>query len=110
MRAFLLWLVALLSSFDHAAAPQKDYIGLAAAEVAYSALLTHGAPPVKPKVPRSKCTKCGGTGRVRSGDDQGWTKCPDCEPDPAAPSAQPVLKSTAPGQGWPARTTPAAGG
>lgn len=30
---------------------------------------------------RSQCETCGGTGRVRSGDDRDWTTCPDCEPD-----------------------------
>lgn len=60
-------------------APQKDYIALVASEAAYSALLPDKT-PVKPKVPTKDCTTCNGTGRVRTGDGQGWTKCPDCDP------------------------------
>ena len=78
------WVVALFTALfswaiPHAdTTPQKDYVGLAAAEAAYSALLPDAA-PVKPKVPTKDCTTCKGTGRVRTGDDQNWTKCPDCE-------------------------------
>lgn len=60
--------------------PQKDYIALVASEAAYSALIPETA-PVKPKVPTKDCTTCNGTGRVRTGDNQGWTKCPDCDPE-----------------------------
>lgn len=81
------WLVALFTALFSWATPyadtppQKDYVGLVAAEAAYSALLPDTA-PVKPKVPTKDCTTCNGTGRVRTGDDQGWTKCPDCEGKP----------------------------
>lgn len=61
--------------------PQQDYIGPVAAEAAYAALIP-AAEPTKPKVPTKDCTTCKGTGRVRTGDDQGWTKCPDCEGKP----------------------------
>jgi len=76
------WLFVLLSPvLPYAdAQPQKDYVGLAAAEAAYSALIPDTA-PVKPKVPTKDCTTCKGTGRVRTGDNQGWTKCPDCDPE-----------------------------
>lgn len=101
---FLLWLLALIMSATHGTTTQEDYVGVVAAEVAYASLLPDAA-PVKPKVPQSECKTCNGTGRVRTGDDQSWTKCPDCEPDKGAVE-QPVLKSTDPGQGWPARSLP----
>lgn len=73
------WLLFLVPP---AAPPQRDYVGLVAAEVAYASL---DAPDIeKPKVPTKDCKTCNGTGRVRTGDDQGWTKCPDCEPTPGA--------------------------
>lgn len=109
MWKFILWVLALLAGTPHAPTTQKDYIGLVAAEAAYSSLIPAAA-PTKPKVPQSECKTCNATGRVRTGDDQGWTKCPDCEPDKDGTGTKPVLKSTAPGQGWPARTTPAVGG
>lgn len=102
----------------YAAPPKKDYIGMVAAEAAYSALLPRTAPvkPVKPVDPKN-CPTCGGTGRVRTGDDQHWTKCPTCQPvSDAAPVPAAVPASTptpapakAPatpkpaGQGWPPR-------
>jgi len=82
------WLTALIAFvlglfspglYHDNAAPQKDYIALVASEAAYSALIPEAA-PVKPKVPTKDCTTCKGTGRVRTGDDHGWTKCPDCDP------------------------------
>ena len=59
-------------------ASKQDYVGYVAAEFSYSALLKTPA-PAKPKVPTKDCKTCNGTGRVRTGDDQGWTKCPDCD-------------------------------
>ena len=73
------FILSLLSLVDPTVTP-KDYIGPVAAEAAYSAAMPTKQ-PVKPKVPTSECKTCNGTGRVRTGDDQGWTKCPDCEPD-----------------------------
>lgn len=108
MQKFFLWLLALLAGATHATTSEKDYVGMVAAEVAYAALIPDAA-PVKPKVPQSQCKTCQGSGRVRTGDLQGWTKCPDCEPDKDT-GPRPVLKSTAPGQGWPARTVPHVGG
>jgi hypothetical protein len=79
--AFITFVFSLFSPGvpDENTAPQKDYIAVVASEAAYSALLPDKA-PVKPKVPTKDCTTCKGTGRVRTGDDQGWTKCPDCDP------------------------------
>jgi hypothetical protein len=84
------WLFVLLSPVVPYAetVPQKDYIGLVAAEAAYSALLPESA-PVKPKVPTKDCKTCNGTGRVRSGDNISWTKCPDCE---GLPPGQPTSR------------------
>lgn len=77
------WLFVLLSPVLPYAetAPKTDYVAVAASEAAYSALISESA-PVKPKVPTKDCTTCKGTGRVRTGDDQSWTKCPDCEGKP----------------------------
>ncbi|NDD52614.1 hypothetical protein EBZ39_01830 [bacterium] len=90
------WLVAfftaLFSLVPHATTqPHKNRVPVVAAEAAYSALIPETT-PVKPKVPRSKCTTCGGTGRVRSGDGQGWTECPDCEDDGGTPSSTPTKR------------------
>lgn len=75
--------------------PQRDVIGLVAAEVSYAALL-HGSPlapvgPVNPEVDHKDCLTCGGTGKVPSGDGQGWTKCPDYRPKSKSGTA-PVMK------------------
>jgi hypothetical protein len=101
------WLVWLFSFLTSAAAPVAvpDYVGQVAAEAAYASL-RESAGPVKPKVPRSECKTCDGTGRVRSGDNQGWTKCPDCEPDKGE---LPKLDlQVPPGPGFPPRTVPSA--
>lgn len=73
------WLFVLLAPVLPDDAPKKDYIGLVAAETAYAALVPE-ATPVKPKVPTKDCTNCKGTGKVPTGDGQGWTKCPECDP------------------------------
>jgi len=72
----------VLAPFSPAAAeiPQPYYVGIAAAEVAYADLLPEKA--VDNRVDREDCTVCNGTGRVRSGDGQGWTKCSNCKPPP----------------------------
>lgn len=99
---FLLWLLSLISPAP--AVPPVDYVGAVAADVAYASMAPAAA-PTKPKVPRSECKTCDGTGKVRTGDDQGWTKCPDCEPDTGAPTA---LKVKSPELGWPPRAVPSA--
>lgn len=91
------WLWSMLLSWFGLASgplPVPDYVPEIAAEAAYSALMPDHSPGKK-KVPTKDCTTCNGTGRVRSGDDQGWTKCPDCEPSPQmqtllAPEARPA--------------------
>lgn len=65
-----------------APAPAPDYIGMVAAEAAYAALLPVQAqpdkPPVRPIDPN--CPTCKGKGKVPSGDGQGWSNCPTCQP------------------------------
>ena len=86
------WLFVLLAPvFSDAAPPQKDYVGVVAAEAAYSALLS-GSTPVNPApVDPKNCPTCRGTGRVRTGDDQNWTKCPTCQPM-TSPGQLPSMK------------------
>jgi hypothetical protein len=79
------WLFALLAllgfGVNHATTPKKDYVGVVAAEAAYSALLSSGAPVTPaPLVDPKNCPTCKGVGKVPSGDGQGWTKCPTCQP------------------------------
>lgn len=83
MYAFLIWLAAFFAPtpapVTYAEPVKKDYIGVVAAEAAYSAALPSKA-PVRPNVDPKDCKTCNGTGKVRSGDGQGWTKCPTCQP------------------------------
>lgn len=63
----------------HAQPPKKDFVGVVAAEAAYTAML-----PSKKEVTPSKpidpnCPTCRGVGKVRSGDGISWTKCPKCQ-------------------------------
>jgi hypothetical protein len=95
------WLFLLFTpAVPYAApAPAHDYIGMVAAEAAYAALLP-SAPAPEPDDPAPRpvdpnCPTCKGTGRVRSGDDQSWTKCPTCQPL-TAPAELPRAKSTLP--------------
>ena len=70
------WLFLWLAFLFPTTTPPADYVGAVAVEVAYIGLQTDDGG--KPKVPTADCTTCNGTGRVRTGDNQGWTKCPDC--------------------------------
>ena len=65
--------------------PKSYYVGVVAAEAAYTDLLPEQA--VDNRVDQKDCTVCNGSGRVRSGDGQGWTKCSNCKP-PAASAAK----------------------
>ena len=88
------WLMLLfMPVVPDAPPPQKDYIGVVAAETAYSALL-YGAPTVKPTpVNPADCSTCNGTGKVKTGDGISWTKCPTCQPaQQMLPSLQPSMK------------------
>jgi hypothetical protein len=75
------WLMLLFTppTVVYAEPPKKDYVGMVAAEAAYSALLSDTT-PVKPKPVDPNCPTCKGVGKVPSGDGQGWTKCPTCQP------------------------------
>lgn len=106
MAKWLLFIAALLGiGVKHVKPHQEDYIGLVAAEAAYASLIRAAtpvtpAPPVDPK----NCPTCGGTGRVKTGDGQGWTKCPTCKPitEPAKP-VMPMTVPPKPDVGFPAR-------
>lgn len=97
--AFGLFVVSWFGTTYANATPRQNYIGMVSAAAAYASLLPRTAPVTPPKpVDPKNCPTCGGTGRVRTGDGQGWTKCPTCKP--------PTLPSTAPApQGWPPRTS-----
>lgn len=85
------WLFVLLAPVvADAPQPQKDYIGVVAAEAAYSALLS-GSTPSKPTPVDPNCPTCKGAGRIPSGDGQGWTKCPTCQPM-ATPGPLPSMR------------------
>lgn len=86
MYEFLLWLATFFApvalpptGIEAAEAITADYIGVVAAEAAYSAALPK-APTIKKLVPQADCPRCKGKGKVPSGDRQDWTKCPDCTP------------------------------
>lgn len=77
----------------HAESPKKDYVGVVAAEAAYTALLPDKkeVTPNRPIDPN--CQTCHGTGKVKSGDGISWTKCPTCQ---AAQENTPVIKPADP--------------
>lgn len=76
------WLFLLLApaAFAPPETPKTYYVGVVSAEAAYAAMLPEKA--VDTRVDRKDCTVCKGTGQVRSGDGQGWTKCSNCKPPP----------------------------
>lgn len=78
------WLFLLLTPLQPAPpeTPKTYYVGVVSAEVAYVAMLPEQA--VDTRVERKDCTVCAGTGQVRSGDGQGWTKCSNCKPPVSA--------------------------
>lgn len=108
MYELLVWIAsffAFLTPTSYADAPQTDYIGVVAAEAAYSAALP-GSAPVAPKKPVDpNCKTCDGTGKVRSGDGLGWSPCPTCQAEDSikaealqAPSAEITKPSRLPYQ------------
>lgn len=93
MYEFLIWLASFFAAAtpatDYGAvnAPKTDYIGVVAAEAAYAAALP-GSAPVKPKPPIDPdCKTCKGKGKIPSGDGLGWSPCPTCQAEDAAPAA-----------------------
>lgn len=95
------WLMLLLTPLVPHAAPtqQKDYIGVVAAEAAYASLLPAATPVTPDKPIDPNCPVCKGTGRVKTGDDINWTKCPRCqasEPQQPQIQMQPLPPGTSP--------------
>jgi hypothetical protein len=73
---------------SHAEPPKKDFVGVVAAEAAYTAMLP-GKKEVTPDRPIDpNCPTCRGTGKVKSGDGISWTKCPTCQAAMQKPSSQ----------------------
>jgi len=96
------WLFLLFTpAVPYAApAPAEDYVGLVAAEAAYTTLLPVTPEPDEPTPSRPidpNCPTCKGKGKVPSGDGQGWSNCPTCQPLNAPAAAQPAQKAL----GWP---------
>lgn len=89
LRTWVLWFLMLISSQPQKHLEVQDaqsdatyYVGVVAAEAAYTTLLPNT--PDKPKpapspVDPANCPTCKGVGKVPSGDGQGWTKCPTCK-------------------------------
>lgn len=75
------WVVAIALTPELTA----EMTGRAAAELAYTTLETAPVnPEPEPAPPRPidpNCPTCKGTGKVRTGDNQNWTKCPRCQGD-----------------------------
>lgn len=104
------WLFLLLTprvQADASLPPREYYVGLVAAEAAYTTLQAGvpvppaptPAPPVDPK----NCPTCKNSGRpgwVRTGDNQNWTRCPTCQPVESVP---PLTSPPKPTTGWPPR-------
>ena len=103
------WFAALVSppappQVQYVEALPQDYVGLVACEAAYTTLLPKTAPPAPKPVDPANCPACKGLGKVRTGDGQGWTKCPACKGGTGAtncdggtcPAPQPKVSSPAP--------------
>ena len=89
MYEWLFFLLAPVAPVMSNATPTEDYVGVVAAEVAYSSLLPSRVEQDNKPVIDPNCPTCKGTGRVRSGDDQGWSKCPTCQPITSEAPAKP---------------------
>lgn len=74
---------------------QAELTGRVAAEMAYATIEVRQAPDPapKPKPIDPNCPTCKGTGKVRTGDDQGWTKCPTCQAEEMQLKAAPTVKA-----------------
>jgi hypothetical protein len=89
------WLLLFFFSpvMPHVEPPKKDYVGVVAAEAAYTALLPDKKEVTPDRPIDPNCPTCHGTGKVKSGDGISWTKCPTCQPMTAAPSSvKPTMK------------------
>lgn len=102
MYEWLLYFLTPVAPVMANAAPPEDYVGVVAVEAAYASLLPARVEPKPEPGPRPvdpNCGTCKGTGRVKSGDGQGWTKCPACQASAALPAeapaaAEPMKKAT----------------
>lgn len=56
-----------------------DYVAVVAIQAAV--LQLREASPAPPKPPKPNCPQCKGTGRIKTGDNQGWTACPCTDPE-----------------------------
>jgi hypothetical protein len=54
-----------------------DYVAIIATQAAIMSL--RDAAPAPPKPPLPNCTKCKGTGQIKTGDGHTWTACPCTE-------------------------------
>jgi hypothetical protein len=94
---------------QHAKPTQQDFVGVVAAEAAYTALLPDKE--VKPKRPIDpNCPTCRGTGKVRSGDGISWTKCPLCQAEDPASSVVPAPPGLNPAMRLQVKPLPSAAG
>lgn len=80
----LSWFAALVSppappQVQYVEALPQDYVGVVAVEAAYTTLLPKSVKPAPKPIDPANCPTCKGTGRVRTGDGQHWTKCPTCD-------------------------------
>jgi len=81
------WVVAIVLTPELIAART----GHAAAELAYTTLSEGPATPEPTPGPAPRpidpnCGTCRGTGKVRTGDGQHWTKCPTCQAEAVGPT------------------------
>lgn len=98
MYEWLFYLLAPVAPVTSYAAPQpEDHVGVVAAQAAYVTLLDKGVAPEPDKPNRPidpNCKTCKGTGKVPSGDGQGWSNCPTCQPITEVVPAPKVPKDT----------------
>lgn len=56
-----------------------QYVAIIATQAALHSLSDTAPTPAPPKPPLPNCPQCKGTGKIRTGDNQGWTACPCTE-------------------------------
>ena len=79
-------LLVLLAGCAAANATVPDSRSLVATQLALASLAVDDVPAPTPDKPlRKDCQECNGSGRVRTGDGQGWTECEACIAPPQAP-------------------------
>lgn len=63
-----------------------DYVAIVATQMAIIAQAQDPHPTIKPPLPN--CSKCKGTGKVKTGDGLNWTNCPCTERVADCPDGQ----------------------